>query len=242
MTPEDAAAAIARPINSFGTRFMFEPQLYADAAEHGFGGLDFYFAGRCGVLGDVGGTVVASALGFFDTDTVRSLWDRGRAAQPPRRSAELFAEACAEWGRANFGDGVDYAELSELAAHVIEHANAAGLPIFAGWRSMPVPDDAVGSAMHRLNVLREFRGGVHLIAVLAAGIDPLHAVLSSGGEGNASLFGYAAPYPDVTGIEPAMTATEELANRLAAAPLRALEPAARERFVELVRATRGALA
>src|SRR5204863_333810 len=98
----------------------------------------------------------------------------------PRRSAELFADACASWGREHFGDGVDYDELVALATRVVAAGRPAGLPLFAAWREMPVPADGRGAAMHQLNVLRELRGGAHLLAVGATlgytpalGIDPL---------------------------------------------------------------------
>ncbi|MFN8051694.1 MAG: hypothetical protein U0Q22_09675 [Acidimicrobiales bacterium] len=241
MTPLDAASAIARPIGSIGSRFMFDPTTYAAAAEHGFDGLDFYFCGRCGVLGDVDPDVVVATLGFFEPATVRSLWNQGRAAQPPHRAAELFADACAQWGRDHFGADVDYDELSGLAGRVIAAAQSAGQPLFAGWRALDVPSDGKGAAALRLNILREYRGGAHLIAVVAAGIDPAHAVLSTGGAPNAALFGYVEPYPDVAHLANAMLAVEQRTGELAAQPLEALDDTEREHFVELVRAVRGGL-
>lgn len=241
MTPEEAAAAIARPIGSIGSRFMFDPGTYADAAQHGYSGLDFYFAGRCGVLGDVAPEVVVAALGYFEAGNVTALWEQGVAVAGPRLAADRFAAACAQWGRDHFGEGVAYDELSSLAARVIAAAPAAGIPIFAGWREVDVPDDAVGAASLRLNVLRELRGNLHLVAIVAAGITPLEAVLAKGGPANAALFGFAEPYPDVDHLASTMDEIEARTNQLAAVPLAALDADERARFVDLVRATRGAL-
>lgn len=237
----DAALTIDKPINRLGSRFMFDPATYADAAAHGFAGIDFYVAGRCGVLGDVDADVVTAAMGFFARDTVRTLWEQGCAAQPPARSAELFATACAQWGRDHFAPGLDYAELAALAQRVVDAVDPAGLPLFAGWRAMPVPDDAEGAAMHLLNVLREVRGGAHVVTVVAAGIDPLLAVLATGGAPNAALFGYHEPYPDHAAAADDVAAAAVASNRLAARPLDALAPDELERFVELVVAAKAGL-
>lgn len=237
----DAALAIDKPINRLGSRFMFDPATYVDAAAHGFEGIDFYVAGRCGVLGDVDADVVAAAMGFFAPGTVRTLWDQGRAAQPPARASELFAAACAQWGRDHFGPGPDYAELAALAQRVVDAVDPAGLPLFAGWRALPVPDDAEGAAMHLLNVLRELRGGAHVVTVVAAGIEPLLAVLATGGPANAALFGYSEPYPDHTEATEAVAAAAAASNRLAARPLAALDDDELSRFVELVVATKAGL-
>lgn len=237
----DAALAIDKPINRIGSRFMFDPATYADAAAHGFAGIDFYVAGRCGVLGDVDADVVTAALGFFEPATVRALWEQGCAAQSAARSAELFAEACAGWGRDHLGADLDYADLAELAGRVIAATDVAALPLFAGWRAMPVPDDPKGAAMHRLNVLRELRGGAHVVAVVAAGISPLDAVLSTGGAPNAALFGYPEPYPDAAHATGPLADAAAASNRMAARPLAALTDDELARFVELVVAAKAGL-
>ena len=241
MTPDEAAAEIARPIGSIGARFMFDPGTYAAAAEHGYSGLDFYFAGRCGVLGDAHPDVATAALGFFERQTVTTLWSQGIAVEGATRASERFAAACGEWGRTHFGADIDYSELSGLAARVIDAAPIAGVSLFAGWREVEPPSDPKGGAAHRLNLLREFRGGVHLMAVISAGIMPFEAVLAKGGPANAQLFGYSEPYPDVSYLTGPLAEVEETTDLLAGAPLAALDDDERRRFVELVAATRAGL-
>ena len=241
MTPDEAAAEIARPIGSIGARFMFDPGTYAAAAEHGYSGLDFYFAGRCGVLGDAHADVATAALGFFERDTVATLWNQGIAVEGAAQASQRFGAACGEWGRTHFGADIDYAELCELADRVIAAAPIAGVSLFAGWRQVEPPSDDKGGAAHRLNLLREFRGGVHLIAVISAGVLPFEAVLAKGGPANAQLFGYSEPYPDVSHLAAVLDEVEETTNLLAGAPLAVLDDGERQRFVDLVAATRAGL-
>lgn len=242
MTPLEAVTAIARPIGSIGSRFMFDPSTYADAAAHGYAGLDFYVTGRGGVLGDVDASVVAAAFGFFDEDMVRTLWEQGCAVDGAPAAAERFSDACAAWGRAHFGPDVAYGELRELAVAAADACSAAALPLFAGWRSMPRAADDTGAACQALNVLRELRGGAHLVAVVAAGVPPLHAVLATGGPANADLFGHSAPYPDVEDAAASLLDVEVHTDRIVAGALGALDEPARDRLVELVLATRAGLA
>lgn len=245
MTPAEAASSVGRPIGLIGSRFMFDPSTYGTAAADGYSGLDFYFAGRCGVLGDVDADVVIAALGFFESANVRALWDQGRAVAGAAGAATRFGDACARWGRDHFGDDVEYAELNLLAERIIAAAPVAGLPLFAGWRAMPIADDTKGGTCQRLNVLRELRGGAHLIAVVASGLTPFEAVLAKGGVANAQLFAYPEPYPDVeeltARVTGAMEAAEQLTDRLVAPAFATLDDSERVRFVDLVHATRAAL-
>ena len=45
------------------------------------------------------------------------------------------------------------------------------MPLFAGVRAEPVPDDAPAAAMHQAMVMREMRGSAHLAAISAARAD-----------------------------------------------------------------------
>ena len=56
------------------------------------------------------------------------------------------------------------------------------LPLFAGWRAAPRPADLPALTGHLLQVLREHRGGVHGLAVLASGLTPLEACAGSATE------------------------------------------------------------
>ncbi|MEZ5321032.1 MAG: hypothetical protein R2698_02925 [Microthrixaceae bacterium] len=232
MTPEQAASALSGPIWSFGRRFMFDPATYELAAPYGFEGIDFYFLGRGGVLGDAPPEVVAAAFGFFEPARLSRRWTRGRSRLDPRSSAELFADACAAFGRTDLVE-VDFDRLDHLLARVLEAADDAGLALFAGWRTMATADDVKGRVAQRMFALRELRGGLHLLSVRASGIAPRDAVLVDGGPPNAELLGYEAPFEDVSHLAGAMARAERLTNALAATPLEVLDDTQRLELVEL---------
>lgn len=231
MTPEEAERAIAGPVQRFGQRFMLDPTFYAPAIESGYHGYDFYVTGRGGVLGEVDADVVEAAFGFLHGGFVRTMWDQGRAVEPVAAAAERFAAGCADWGRAHLAPDVDYAALSPLLGRVIAAAPVAGMALFAGWRNVALPDDPMGAVAQQINVLREFRGGAHIIGVMAAGLSPLAAVVAKGGEANAALLGHSAPLPDVSALREATDRAETITDIIAAQPFAELDEAELELVV-----------
>ena len=65
MTPQQAAHETRDAIVTLASKFMTDPVTYAYGSELGFEGMDFYAAGRGGVLGDTSAGVVTAALVFF---------------------------------------------------------------------------------------------------------------------------------------------------------------------------------
>jgi hypothetical protein len=195
------------------------------------------------VLGDVDADVVTAAFGFFRPELVRSLWEEADRVEGARSAARRYAEDCATWGRARLGhlDGMD--RLAELAERVVAAADVSGLPLFAGWRAEPLPGDAPARAYQLLHVMREWRGSVHVVAVAASGLTPVEAILAgSGGDEQATLFGWEAPFPDVTDLADVRRSAEDLTDDLQIAAYEtALDPAERAELAELVLRVEGAL-
>lgn len=175
MEPIDLAAASAPAIHDIPSKFMLDPPTYVRGAELGFNGADFYFAGRGGVLGDVSGEIVAAAFVFFQVQACADAYERGGAVMARADAVTAFATCADEWARQHLsGDALDV--VAELGAKVSSAASCAGAPLFAGWRSLPVPQDRAAAAARRLNVLRELRGAYHAGAVLASGLTPREAM------------------------------------------------------------------
>jgi hypothetical protein len=196
---------------------MLHPETMDRAAKQGYAnGFAFYFAGRGGVLGDVDADVVAAAMGWFNPSIVRMMWEEGVAVAGARETARRYNEACAAWGRDHLTgvEGLD--RFVTLAEQLCAGADGSGLPLFAGWRAEPRVDDTPGRAMQLIHVLREWRGGVHLVATTAAGLSPVEAILTNDGEGQASMFGWS-DFPDCTGLEDRHGEARATTDRLCAA-------------------------
>ncbi len=205
---------------------MLDPEVLGPGKAAGYpGGFSYYVVGRGGVLGDVDAGVVSSAFGFFAPGLVRSLWEAGVPVEGARAGADRYTEGCAAWGRGRLAPWSGASRAADLLARVIDAADDSGLALFAGWRAQRRPDDAIGRAYLLIHVLRELRGGVHLIATLAAGLSPLESVLvnpSSAGPEQAKRFGWTEPFPDTSALKPAMAAAEATTDALMARHLSVL--------------------
>lgn len=211
MTPEETITATTLPIQKIGGAFMQQRKNAALAEEIGVNPWALYYCGRGGVLGDVDADVVTAAFVFMPGAIVRKSWEKGLTAMPAAQWARRYAEICQQWGRSRFAGFDGAGRLAELAEQVVGAVDPAGLPLFAGWRVLPLPDDAPARANQLIHLMREHRGGEHAIAVLASGLTPLEASAStSEGPGSPGWFGWPEPHPD----------PEPLAERRAAAEAR----------------------
>ncbi|MGK5556542.1 SCO6745 family protein [Actinomadura kijaniata] len=237
------SAAAKEPIYKLGGGFMISREAKAFSAETGLSGWAPYFRGRCGVLGEVDADVVAAAVGFFPPRVVRDHWEAARSL-PAAETAARYARVAADFGRRKLA-GLPDEEAERLAGlleAVCDNAGPVAAPLFAGWRAMPRPADPRSRVIHLAHVLRELRGGLHIVAVLAAGLTPLESVLSTAdnplmqpGETNAEYFGWPRPYPEVTAeIQARRRQAEELTDTLIAPAFAALDAAGQNDLAELL--------
>lgn len=195
MQPTEIMRAI-EPIASIGSAFYFHPDTLAAGKQAGLDGFRFYALGRGGVLGDVESGVVHAAFGYFHTGLIDKIWNEAKQVLSPREGARLYLECAHRLGRAKFSeiDGLD--GFVDAATQIINAVEGASMPLFAGVRAEPVPDDAPAAAMHQAMVLRELRGSVHLLALTACGVSTpvAHSIKRPG---DVAMFGYDA-VPEVT--------------------------------------------
>lgn len=165
-------------INVAGAAFYFHPDTLARGKALGLDGFRFYFLGRGGVLGDVEATVIASAFGYFHQDVVGKIWDSAREKLAPRDAATEYLECAAALGRKSLAeiDGLD--AFNEAAETVTSAVDVSSLALFAGVIGHPLPEDTAGRAYRNLVALRELRGSMHLLAIVASGLAPsvAHAI------------------------------------------------------------------
>ena len=243
MTPAEAVAATGGPLHDLGGRFMASRATFRRGAEWGWeDGLSWYVAGRGGVLGDVDGWVVSAAFGFFKPEAVIARWDAGVRVAGARGAARRYNEAAALWGRERLSGVAGIERLASMGERVLAAAEAAALPLFAGWRAEPRVDDAPGHAGQVVHALREWRGGNHLVAVTSVGLRPLEAVLLGDGPKQASVCGWGEPFPDVTALRPRWEEAERATDRLCAPAFEdGLSPAERAEFASVVVAAHAAV-
>ncbi|HEY1651732.1 MAG TPA: hypothetical protein VGG09_07595 [Acidimicrobiales bacterium] len=229
-TEEQAALAAVRstsvPIHDIGTSIYLSPDVMGWAGEWGWSNpFAFYFAGRGGMLGDVNADVVTSAFGWFNSDAVSAMYNEGIGVAGARGAAERMAEAHSKWGDKYFG-GVDGLEDAvAVSEELVGGLEGSAIPLFVGWREAPRSDTPGGRAAQLMQMLREWRGGLHLVATTAAGLSPLEAILTNEGEGQAKFFGWSEPFPDIASVKAKHDEAEAITDRLCAATLAQALPA-----------------
>jgi len=236
VTPEQTAAAAYPAVREFGNAFAEDARTLRRARQLGLTGWAFYVAGRGGVLGDVDPETLAAALGFVAADAVRDGWEAARRVVAPRQIAEHHLAECCRWGRDKFEDLPGASRLAELARRVVVSADAGGLPLFAAWRAMPVPEDGVGVRVAVLGrLLSEHRTGARLMAVRAAGLSPMEAVLAGpGGSAEAVSVGWQPPFPPQAPLLRKRVWADALTDRITGQAYRTLTVPERTELVELL--------
>jgi hypothetical protein len=235
-TTDDAAAlaviqATSTPIHDIGTAIYLSPDVFGWAAEWGWpNAFAFYFAGRGGMMGDVGPNVVTAAVGWFEPAMVAKLFAEGAAVSSASTAAQRMAEAHAQWGRKHLADVKDLRGIAAVTETLVDGLEESGLPLFAGWRAAPRADDDAGRVAQLMQILREWRGGLHLVATTAVGLSPLEAILTNEGVGQAKFVGWTEPFPDCASIRHKHDEAEAMTDQLSVASFsRAL---GRDRFEE----------
>jgi hypothetical protein len=209
----DLIQSVSSATNTFGSAFYFDPATLAKGKEQGLDGFRFYVLGRGGVLGDVEPAVVTSAFAYFHPATIDKIWTSAKEKLAPRAAAALYNECCAELGRAKLADVDGLDGYIEAAEAVVAATEVAGLSLFAGWAAEPRVEDAPGHAMQLLALLRELRGSVHIVALVASGVSAsvAHAIKRPG---DVATFGWD-PAPEIGPGDPAKyEAAEALTDQL----------------------------
>jgi hypothetical protein len=191
----DAVRAAGGPIEEIGALFMLHPETFAQSAAsgypHPFAG---YFAGRGGVLGDATAGTVSALFAVFEPNAVKMFWEQGLSVHGAAGGAALYNEQTAEFGRTHLKgvEGLD--RIVELGLRVLDDAPVLGLPLFAGWRAMPLADDTEARAMQVLFRLRELRGSVHVDALALSGVTAVEAHMLNKGAEYCAMFGWPEPF------------------------------------------------
>lgn len=234
--------AVARPkIGALGSAFYFTPETVAVGKGRGLDGFRFYVLGRGGVLGDVHASVVSSAFGWWNPETIEKIWNSGREVMGAREAGALYMTCAQDLGKRKFGDVAGLAEFCASAEKILAAVDDAGLSLYAGIAAEPLAEDLPSRAMQLVAVLREYRGSVHLLAVVASGLSPrlAHAIKRPD---MFKAFGWGEDVPDSTDADRAkLDAAEVLTDQLVHAAFGVLSPAEADSFVATLDACSAAL-
>ncbi|MCB0939925.1 MAG: evbL [Mycobacterium sp.] len=221
--------------------FMLNPETFEKSLAVGYPDpFSAYFAGRGGVLGEASATTVNAVFAVFEPNLVKTCWETGVGVHNAAESARQYWDQVAEFGRRHLAgaEGVD--RIAELGEKVIADAPEPGLPLYAGWRAMPLADDAPARALQVMFVLRELRAAVHFNALTISGITPVEAHILNHGTDYAAFMGWQPPYVDAADKKVLYGEVEDTTNRrMAQLFSAALSPAETE---ELARLSTAALA
>ena len=221
---QDAALSVVKatsvPIHDIGSSAYLSPDVAGWAAEWGWPNpFAFYFAGRGGMLGDVSADVVTSALGWFEPNAVRAMYSEGIGVAGATSAATRMAEAHGRWGEKHYGDVDELEGIVAVTEELVDGLEGSAIPVFVGWRDAPRSESAAGRAAQLMQILREWRGGIHLVATTAVGLSPLEAILTNEGPGQAKFFGWPGPFPDCGPIKERHDEAEDMTDRLCASAL-----------------------
>jgi hypothetical protein len=163
---------------------FFSPEPNDSMAALGFRNYwDGYFAGRSAPLGRVPAEVGhAACYNFADGEVARHIpkvWD----TTTPEAARAARQQGCVTALQRILGDLVEtpgLARAAELLAKASTSAPTEGRIMYAGLRTLPMPEEPVALLWHAANMLREHRGDGHIAALVSERIGGTEAhVLSA---------------------------------------------------------------
>ena len=250
VTIADQVQRVLKPIQQFVRGWMTGPLADRLAVDLGMRSeTDLWIVGRAGVLGDGDADVAAAGLAFLAPDHVREAWESLPDGLTHRQVADAYSALCCRWGSTELAkfDEARMTRLDQLGRRIAKVADPSIGAVFAGWRAQPQPDDVNGRVALTMQVLREMRGGAHIIAVNACGITPLDAVLASpapaprSGQPWAEHLGWTGPFKDADSSREARAEAERVTSRIIAPIYGSIGDSALDEFAELVETTRNAI-
>ncbi|KUI33546.1 evbL [Mycobacterium sp. IS-1496] len=210
----DAAATAGAAIEQAVAVFMLHPETYGGSVAAGYQNpLAGYVAGRGGVLGEATGATVSAVFAVFEPTGLAALWDEGVAVRGAAGAAEVYWNQTAEFGRKYLAGAEGLERLAALGEKLIAATPIGGLPLFAGWRAMPLADDAPARALQVMFVLRELRAGLHFNALSLTGVTPIEAHMLNKGPKYAAMFGWPEPFADGADKKDRYDEAEQATNR-----------------------------
>lgn len=138
----------------------------------GLKGLSSYVYGRGAYLGDANPASVAAAFGWFEPGLISRAFATAAAQSRPVDVLSARAAAASD-SLSEILAGQEIADTADALVETARRAPTAGRCLFAGRVDSEPPAAPAGRLWWACETLREYRGDSHLIAVAAAGVDPI---------------------------------------------------------------------
>lgn len=179
-----AARRLGSILEPVAGQVYFSPECHANYAALGFdpstrtaNGVALpdrsaYFTSRGSVMGQVAGEVVAAAFAVFNPEIVVPYVELGWSRTDAATVCAARDDGAIAQLRRLVGDspaGADRAR--ELLERAVDPLRPEGRPLYAGVRSLTVPDSPLGAVWRMGDMLREYRGDSHTAAWVSAGFD-----------------------------------------------------------------------
>ncbi|WP_326701067.1 hypothetical protein OG909_29470 [Streptomyces sp. NBC_01754] len=191
--PPRAGRRCHNALNPLHSCVYFSPDLGEEFGELGLDDPDaVYFAARGAALGAVGpGTVTAAFYNFDHARVARHLPAVWSVVTPAAALGARLRAADSTLRRVLGEETLNSPEMAEaarLALRATEGCTRPAKPLYSAHADLPVPGEPHLAYWHAATLLREHRGDAHLAALLAAGLDPVEALVShtATGKGMAS--------------------------------------------------------
>jgi hypothetical protein len=181
MQPARSFCGALEPVTG---QVYFSPECHAAYEALGFGPspgafsgvagpeMSSYFCSRGSVMGQVPGEVVASAFGVFNPAVVVPAVAKGWAITDATTICDARTDGATAQLVRLLGESPDgLGTARDLLTRAVEDLRPEGKPLFAGQRSLPLPDHPVGEVWRLGDMLREYRGDAHVAAWTSAGFD-----------------------------------------------------------------------
>lgn len=131
-----------------------------------------YFTSRGSVMGQVPGELVAAAFAVFSPKAVVPAVAMGWTLTDAVTICQARDDGAIGQLQRILGDepeGID--RIHELLERAVETLRPEGRPLYAGLRSLSMPESQLGKVWRLADMLREYRGDSHTAAWISAGFD-----------------------------------------------------------------------
>lgn len=194
---KDAVGAAGAPIAEAVAVFMLHPETFAGSIAAGYRNpIAGYVLGRGGVLPNPSGESAAAAFVVFEPNLVEAMWNEYAAVRGPAEAAQVYWNQTADFGRRYLAGARGLSRITELGEKIIAATPGDDLPLYSGWRTMPLAEDPAARALQVMFVLRELRAAVHFAALEPTGIHPVEAHMLNKGPEYCAMFGWREPFAD----------------------------------------------